>query len=150
MGCGKMQQQYQCSNCGAQVAFGMRFCGNCGLQLNWPAQQTQPQEYYQQQTQQPVQMHWFKRHLNWTYFLGIFAMYATFGLILLTLAIIPFSEVDENTSGTLIAVIGIMWFICVCCLKAWVIAQKGRSWAWNLMPILWLWIPLLLGNAKGK
>lgn len=34
-----MQQWYQCPNCGGQVAFGMRFCGSCGTQLNWPAQQ---------------------------------------------------------------------------------------------------------------
>ena len=45
-----MQQQYQCSNCGAPVAFGTRFCGSCGLQLNWPTQQqTQPTPSYQQQ-----------------------------------------------------------------------------------------------------
>ncbi len=42
-----MQQQYQCSNCGAHVAFGTRFCGNCGIQLNWPAQQ---------QIQQPMEI----------------------------------------------------------------------------------------------
>lgn len=36
-------QQYQCPNCAAPVAIGMRFCGNCGTQLNWPAQrQVQP------------------------------------------------------------------------------------------------------------
>jgi tetratricopeptide (TPR) repeat protein len=40
-----MQQAYQCSNCGTAVAFGTRFCGNCGVQLNWPAQQ---------QTQKPI------------------------------------------------------------------------------------------------
>jgi len=28
-----MQQQYQCSNCGAPVALGVRFCGNCGALL---------------------------------------------------------------------------------------------------------------------
>jgi len=39
-----MQQLYQCSNCGSQVAFGIKFCGNCGTQLNWPTQSppTQP------------------------------------------------------------------------------------------------------------
>jgi len=142
---------YSCPNCGAQVGFGVRFCGNCGTQLNWPTQQQmQPPLPCQQQIQQPVHINWFKRHLNWTYFLGLLAIYAAFGLILLTLAIIPFSEVDENTSGTLIAVVGIVWFVCVCWLKVWVIARKGRSWAWNLMPILWLWIPLLLGNREGK
>lgn len=36
-----MQQWYQCPNCGAPVAFGARFCGNCGTQLNWPTQQQQ-------------------------------------------------------------------------------------------------------------
>jgi hypothetical protein len=34
-----MQQWYQCPTCGGQVAFGTRFCGNCGVQLNWPTQQ---------------------------------------------------------------------------------------------------------------
>ena len=40
-----MQQWYQCPNCSSQVTFGMRFCGNCGTQLNWPTQQhqTEPQ-----------------------------------------------------------------------------------------------------------
>jgi hypothetical protein len=47
-----MQQQYQCSNCGAPVAFGQRFCGSCGLQLNWPTQQRQPPPSYQQSQQQ--------------------------------------------------------------------------------------------------
>jgi len=48
-----MQQWYQCPNCGAPVAFGVRFCGNCRTQLNWPAQQ-QPQHppVYQQPQQQ--------------------------------------------------------------------------------------------------
>ena len=34
-----MQQWYRCSRCNAQVAFGMGFCGNCGIQLNWQTQQ---------------------------------------------------------------------------------------------------------------
>jgi hypothetical protein len=45
-----MQQQYQCPNCGAQVAFGVRFCGKCGTQLTWPTQQqVQPPSVHQQQ-----------------------------------------------------------------------------------------------------
>jgi uncharacterized Zn finger protein (UPF0148 family) len=35
-----MQQRYQCPQCGAPVAFGVRFCSNCGTALSWPAQQT--------------------------------------------------------------------------------------------------------------
>jgi hypothetical protein len=53
-----MQQWYQCPRCGAQVAFGTRFCGNCRTPLNWPTQQQpQPpqQQYQQQQYQQPYQ-----------------------------------------------------------------------------------------------
>jgi hypothetical protein len=45
-----MQQWYQCPRCGATVPFGERFCGNCGTQLNWPAQQ-QPQPPPQSQQQ---------------------------------------------------------------------------------------------------
>lgn len=48
-----MQQWYQCPNCGAQVAFGVRFCDNCGTPLNWPTQQqTQLPSSYQQQQKQ--------------------------------------------------------------------------------------------------
>lgn len=34
-----MQQWYQCPGCCAPVALGVRFCGNCRTQLNWPTQQ---------------------------------------------------------------------------------------------------------------
>jgi hypothetical protein len=47
-----MQQWYQCPNCGASVAFGVRFCGNCGTELNWPTQQIQYPPSYQQPQQQ--------------------------------------------------------------------------------------------------
>jgi hypothetical protein len=52
-----MQQWYQCPRCGAQVAFGARFCGNCQTPLNWPTQQPPPQYQPppQQQYQQPPQ-----------------------------------------------------------------------------------------------
>jgi len=49
-----MQQRYQCSQCGAPVAFGVRFCGNCGMQLNWPTQQVPiPSAYQLQQMPAP-------------------------------------------------------------------------------------------------
>jgi len=53
-----MQQWYQCPKCGAPVTFGVKFCGNCGVQLNWPTQQTQPPPVYQQPAnyQQQVQL----------------------------------------------------------------------------------------------
>ena len=45
-----MQQMYSYPNCGAQVAFGVRFCTGCGTTLNWPTQQqTQPPPVSQQQ-----------------------------------------------------------------------------------------------------
>ena len=31
-----MAQQYSCPNCGANVPYGWRFCGNCGTELSWP------------------------------------------------------------------------------------------------------------------
>ena len=34
-----MQQWYQCPRCGTPVAFGARFCGSCGIQMNWQTQQ---------------------------------------------------------------------------------------------------------------
>jgi len=50
-----MQQWYQCPQCGAPVAFGVKFCGNCRTQLNWPAQQQQPPPQYQPPQYQPPQ-----------------------------------------------------------------------------------------------
>ena len=47
-----MQQWYTCPRCGAQVAFGARFCSNCQTPLNWPTQQQPPPPQYQQQYQQ--------------------------------------------------------------------------------------------------
>jgi hypothetical protein len=44
-----MQQWYQCPTCGTLVAFGQRFCENCGAQLSYPAQQQPPPSQYQQQ-----------------------------------------------------------------------------------------------------
>lgn len=38
-----MRQMYSCPNCRAPVAYGDRFCGNCGINLNWAAQQMPPQ-----------------------------------------------------------------------------------------------------------
>lgn len=44
---------YSCPNCNAPVAFGVRFCTNCGTPLNWPSQpQMQRPPAYQQQPQQ--------------------------------------------------------------------------------------------------
>ena len=34
-----MQQRYQCPNCGTPIAFGVRFCGNCGTQITVVMQQ---------------------------------------------------------------------------------------------------------------
>ena len=45
-----MQQMYACPNCRAQVAFGQSVCGNCGVNLDWGAQQPPPPSYNQQYT----------------------------------------------------------------------------------------------------
>ncbi|MBM3143186.1 MAG: zinc ribbon domain-containing protein [Chloroflexi bacterium] len=49
-----MQQWYQCPNCGAPIAFGARFCGSCGTQLNWPTQWQQPPQYQTPQQPPPI------------------------------------------------------------------------------------------------
>ncbi len=33
-----MQQTYPCPNCGYPVVYAIRFCGNCGMALNWSTQ----------------------------------------------------------------------------------------------------------------
>ncbi len=37
-----MWQTDYCPNCRAPVSYGDRFCGNCGISLNWVAQQIPP------------------------------------------------------------------------------------------------------------
>lgn len=61
-----MQQWYQCPNCGAPVAFGVRFCGNCRTQLNWPAQQQREWNYGhgQQGTEQKKTSPWLTGFLG--------------------------------------------------------------------------------------
>lgn len=122
-----MQQQYQCSNCGAQVAFETRFCGNCGIQLNWPTQQQiQPPPQYQQQIQQPAHMNWFKRHLNWTYFISwLFCVGLVEGGRLV-------AETDRLI-GLIEVWVGAILLLVV---SIWVVRQKGRSLAWLLLLFL--------------
>jgi len=38
-----MQQIYFCPNCGAPIGYSNRFCGNCGVNLQWEIQQAQPE-----------------------------------------------------------------------------------------------------------
>ena len=40
-----MQQTYRCPTCHQQVTYGMRFCGNCGIPLNWQQQTPSPPVY---------------------------------------------------------------------------------------------------------
>lgn len=93
-----MQQMYQCPSCGRPVAFGTRFCGNCGTSFTWQQQMPPPPLYnqsgsYQQQAppyyQQPssdVHSHKKRKKMsawNWAEFacgllalaLGIFGSY---------------------------------------------------------------------------
>jgi uncharacterized membrane protein YhaH (DUF805 family) len=45
-----MQQWYKCPNCGAPVAFGVKFCGNCGAQITGAIQQ--PEGWAKQSSRQ--------------------------------------------------------------------------------------------------
>jgi len=38
-----MQQIYFCPNCRAPIGYGDRFCGNCGINLEWAIRQIPPQ-----------------------------------------------------------------------------------------------------------
>ena len=38
-----MWQTYFCPNCRARIAYGYRFCGNCGVKLDWLIRQTAPE-----------------------------------------------------------------------------------------------------------
>ena len=68
-----MKQLYLCSNCSAPVAYGYRFCSNCGSKLDWAIPQIPPnpsslsggcQHPHQQPAwrQQPMQNECQKQH----------------------------------------------------------------------------------------
>lgn len=38
-----MQRMYFCPNCRSPIAYGVRFCGNCGVNLRWVVPQMPPQ-----------------------------------------------------------------------------------------------------------
>jgi len=95
-----MQQWYQCPNCGAQVALGVRFCGNCRTQLNWPTQQQEPPYYQQQPSHYQQQRYGYsgqqikkKRSKTWLIVLG-----SVFACIVLISVIVGISGGGEPSS----------------------------------------------------
>jgi hypothetical protein len=52
-----MWPMYFCPGCSAQVAYGDRFCGNCGINLSCVIQQIPPQTYNHQYPDQQRQQY---------------------------------------------------------------------------------------------
>ncbi len=57
-----MWQGFNCPSCGTPVAFGIRFCTNCGTQLNWQQQTPPPPVYHGQQQLRRDERNWFTFH----------------------------------------------------------------------------------------
>ena len=123
-----MQQTYQCPACGSPVAFGARFCGNCGTQLSWPTQQQiQPPPVYQQQ-QQPRK--WSQQSMSVPNTSGQGKG-----------AIIPPEIKGWNWGAFLLNLIwGIgnsVWISLLCLIPyaalvmSFVLGAKGNEWAWQ-------------------
>ena len=82
-----MWQGFNCPRCGTPVASGVRFCSNCGTQLNWQQPQPPPQQpvqtpYYQQQYQQPPEPPKKKSNVWLMGCLGLIVLAAIIGGIL--------------------------------------------------------------------
>jgi len=152
-----MSQQFSCPSCGSPVAFGSRFCGNCGTQLNLPTQQQiqyppayqqQMPPYYQQRLsytrQQQYGMNWFQRHLNWTWVLSYLLMLVgafVFGLLMFSAD----PNVSEDAVGGAAQIFGGIFMLVV---SGWVIKQKGSALWWILLS--GVFSPLWLENRKMK
>jgi len=59
-----MQQFYYCPNCHSPVAFGVRFCGNCGTQLSWPTEQQASQKQKQELAGSQKQQAGYGHHIE--------------------------------------------------------------------------------------
>jgi len=59
-----MRQSYQCPNCHSPVAFGVRFCGNCGTQLSWPTEQQASQKQKQELAGSQKQQAGYSHHIE--------------------------------------------------------------------------------------
>ena len=94
-----MWQGFNCPRCGTPVASGVRFCSNCGTQLNWQQPQPPPQQpvqtpYYQQQYQQPPEPPKKKSNVWLMGCLGLIVLAAIIGGII---AAISGSEAPPST-----------------------------------------------------
>jgi len=130
-----MQQWYQCTRCGSQIAYGTGFCSNCGNQLYWSNQQQPQYSPLYQQAQQPrnyqqqaLQGKWgitqeqntsgqggqaiFPdeiRHWNWGAFIWVWIW-----------------GIGNNTWIALIGLIPYVNFV-----MAFILGAKGNEWAWR-------------------
>jgi len=97
-----MQQAYQCSNCHTPVAFGMRFCGNCGMQLTWTTQQQmQPPPVKRRGVGQ-----WIRNHKFWSSVIILFVLVEVLSLFNLINA-----YEAGYTGGVYTALGGLIWSI---------------------------------------
>jgi hypothetical protein len=138
-------QQYRCPNpaCSAQVTFGMRFCSNCGFQLNWSTQQPPPPQY--QQLHKPV------KSLQDTSRTAI-AGYITGGMLLILIT----NELASYGKETAIPIIVVQCIgIGLSLIGGYLWAKlKGRHWAW-MFTMLAVWVgvlvlPILKDRNQGK
>jgi len=70
-------------------------------------------------------MNWFKKHLNWTYFIGIALSIVPFFLLL--------SVEESGGDGMLEFIVAIVVFVIAYGIGGWVLWQKGRSLWWLLL-----------------
>lgn len=120
-----IQQQYKCSQCGAIVYYGVKFCSYCGRQLSWVKSRQ-------------LHKNWFKKHLNLTYFTCL-----TPALYLL----IVLGFIENSATGYII------WIIILMLSSLWILRQKGRSLGFLLLVffVTIVGIPTVfcLSNQKG-
>ncbi len=119
----QQQQQHQCPNCGTPVPFGAKFCGQCGIQLNW------------QQMPSPVNQQW----QPWGGSSQPAFIYNTSGQG--RLSVIPY-EIKEWNWGAfsfswLWGVCNSVWISLICLIPfvslimVFILGAKGNEWAWQ-------------------
>jgi hypothetical protein len=151
----------KCPSCGAENSDDAQFCNLCLARFNQapPPAGPPPDAPATPPPATAPKRSWFQRHLNWTW---VLAQVAATCLVIAWMAVfvmvfVVTDDADPQALGTAIASAMLSWnfawiisMLAPFVAGAWVLSEKGRSYAWLLLfflPFGFIFF-LLLGNSN--